>query len=226
MRITAIICLFVTAMAGLSAQETPDVFLQRVSDRYAKMEDYQARIRIRRGERVDNGRLAYKSPGLIRLDYDSPKGQVLLITEDKVEFYLPSFQSVMEQRLSRSDAQSMSSVGAIGGNGLKILRDNYSVSYLVGPDPVPLGGGSNEMVIKLRFQWRSNAEGFRTLDVSINPTSLLIRRMEGVTGLFENVQFDYTDITLDRGVPTSVFVFVPEEGLQITRYPNFLGLVE
>jgi outer membrane lipoprotein-sorting protein len=226
MRMITVICLFIAIQGGLSAQETSDAFLQRVSERYAKIQDYQARIRIQRGDRVDSGRLVYKAPGLIRLDYDSPKGQVLIVNEDKVEFYLPAFQAIMEQRLSRSAAQSMSAIGAGGGNGLKILRDNYSVSYLVGPAPVALGGGSNEMVIKLRFQWRSNAEGFRTLDLSINPNSLMIRRMEGVTGLFENVQFDYTDITLDRGVPTSVFVFVPEEGLQINKYPNFLGLVE
>ncbi|NIZ19625.1 LolA family protein [Entomospira culicis] len=209
-------------LAGsLGAQESADAFFQRVSDRYAKIEDYDAAVRIQRGERIEFGRLRYKSPNLLRLDYTAPSGQILVVSENKVELYLPRSGVVMEQVLP---AQSDAEVMGLSGNGLRLLRENYFISFSNNGQPEPLESGSAERVVKLSLKWRVNAEGFRSLEISVNPETLLIRRITGITSLFENIRYDFTNITINRGMNSSIFVFTPEEGQSVVRYPNFLNL--
>jgi outer membrane lipoprotein-sorting protein len=217
--------LWIGSLQSAFAQESADAFLQRVSDRYARIEDFQSQIRIQRGERVESGLLRYKSPNLLRLDYTVPSGQVMVISETKVELFLPAYGVVMEQVFPRSDADTLSVVG-LSGNGLRLLRENYFVSYLNNGRPEPLDAGSSELVVKLSLRWRVNAEGFRTLEIAVNPETLLIRRVRGVTSLFENVRYDFTAIAINRGMDPTIFVFTPEEGQQTIRYPNFLNIQE
>ncbi|NIZ46402.1 outer-membrane lipoprotein carrier protein LolA [Entomospira nematocerorum] len=207
----------------LGAQESADAFLQRVSDRYAKIEDYQSQIRIQRGEKGESGILKYKSPNLLRLDYTVPAKQVLVVSGNKVELFLPAYGIVMEQILPASDVETLTTIG-LSGNGLKLFRENYFVSYTNDGKVEALESGSNERVIKLSLKWRVNAEGFRTLEIAVNPETLLIRRITGVTSLFENIRYDFMNVNLNKGINNNIFVYTPEEGQQTIRYPNFLKL--
>lgn len=208
----------------IRAQESADAFLQRVSNVYSQIEDYQAQIRIQRGDSVESGLLRYRSPNLLRIDYQVPSGQILVVSENKVEFFLPSYGVVMEQ-IFPSDGELLSGIG-LSGNGLKLLRENYFISYLNNGLVESLDANSNEKVVKLLLKWRVNAESFRTLEIAINANTLLIRRITGVTSLFETLQYDFTGITLNRGIPSNIFTYIAKEGQQTIRYPNFLSLQE
>ncbi|NIZ41165.1 outer-membrane lipoprotein carrier protein LolA [Entomospira entomophila] len=215
--------LLLSMNAIIIAQESADAFLQRVSDRYAKIEDYQSQVRIQRGDKAESGTLRYKSPNLMRLDYSVPAKQVLVVSANKVELFLPAYGVVMEQVLPASDVETLATIG-LSGNGLKLFRENYFVSYTNDGRVEALENGSSERVIKLSLKWRVNAEGFRTLEIAINPDTLLIRRITGVTSLFENIRYDFTNISLNRGLSNTIFVYTAEEGQQTIRYPNFLKL--
>jgi hypothetical protein len=112
--------------------------------------------------------------------------------------------------------------------GLLLLKRNYSVAYLVGPDPMPLdeptldeSGAmpSQELVVKMKLDWRSTDEGFRQLEISVGENGL-IRRINGVTVGYENIQFDLTNILVNQNIPDARFDY--ESPATANIFENFL----
>jgi outer membrane lipoprotein-sorting protein len=105
------------------------------------------------------------------------------------------------------------------GQGLRILRRNYTPSYVTGPAPVLLEGTA-ESVVKLRLTRRSGSESFREIIVSVNPDTKLIRRMEGVTLAGGAVRFDFSAIKINQGIPEQRFIY--DSPASSNMYNNFL----
>lgn len=207
-------------LSGQTQQEAADAFLRRVSSQYANIKDYRARVVMTKQGVTQVGTLYYVTPDRLKIEYTNPPRQILLITADLLQLYLPQYEVIMEQRLTSKSTEGMAGIGA--GRGLEILQKNYSVSYLNTSQPQPLVPGSEEMVIKLQFRWRVNNEGFRSLEVSVDPRRLLIRRVIGVTSLFETLQFDFTNIRLNSNIPKTIFVMELDDTSRVNRYPDFI----
>ncbi|MGL4523981.1 MAG: LolA family protein [Spirochaetia bacterium] len=226
MKKTIFVCVLImmgmltSSLSAQRGQETADAFLKRVSDGYAKIKDYRANVFMFKQGVSQNGTLYYVAPDRLKIEYRVPQRQVLLITENHLQLYLPEYEVIMEQRLSGKTSEDMAGIGV--GRGLEVLQKNYSVSYVNNANPQPLAPGSAEMVIKLQLRWRVNSEGFRSLEISINPQTLLIRRVSGVTSLFENIQFDFTGITLDSNIPKTIFTIELDDTSRVNRYPDFI----
>lgn len=219
-----IVLFFIFDMVGdlcaQGQQETADAFLKRVSNNYAKIVDYRARIIMAKQGVVQTGTLYYVAPDRLKIEYTSPAKQILLITSDLLQLYLPQYEVIMEQKLTTKDIEGMGGIGV--GRGLEIMQKNYSVSYVNSARPQPLSGGSSEMVVKLQLKWRVNNEGFRTLEMSIDPKTLLIRRVVGVTSMFETLQFDFLNIRLNSNIPKTLFVMELDDTSRVNRYPDFI----
>ena len=80
---------------------------------------------------------------------------------------------------------------------------NYSVAYLIGPDPVPLDEGSKEMVVKLKFRANSTAESFRELEIAFSKDGFY-RRVKGRT-LNQSWTIDFTNVVINPGIPDPRF---------------------
>jgi outer membrane lipoprotein-sorting protein len=73
-RISALVCaLFILAsMAGAQEIVTAEQFFAKVSDRYAQVEDYEAAIVVTSTGQPMTGKLYFKSPTLLRIDFVQP----------------------------------------------------------------------------------------------------------------------------------------------------------
>jgi outer membrane lipoprotein-sorting protein len=100
------------------------------------------------------------------------------------------------------------------------MRRSYIPVFLTGPDPQPLDGKSNEMVVKLRLTRRSLSEGYREIILSVLPGSLLIRRIEGRTLAGVLVVFDFTNVKTNVGIPEQRFIY--DSPASANLYNNFL----
>ncbi|MCL2521078.1 MAG: hypothetical protein FWE37_08800 [Spirochaetaceae bacterium] len=220
MKKVTVFLLLLLITSGLQAQtaQTASDFLNRVSERYATINDYTANITIRWPNRVETGQLLFRAPNNLRINYTSPPNQTLVINNNLLQLHLPRFGAIMEQRLGASD---VALGGLMTGAGLRILQENYSVSWINTPNLQPLVPGSSIMVHKLRLEWRTFSEGFRTIDLSITP-NLLIVRVEATTSLFERIIFEYSNINLNTGLAASLFVLELPETDKPTTFTNFL----
>jgi outer membrane lipoprotein-sorting protein len=207
--------------AGLNAQEivTAEKFMERVSGVYSGFKDYEAKIQIKSGENDMFGALSYRSPAFLRIDFTSPAEQVIVFNGEALTVYLPAYRAILTQNVPNSSGVG-GGAGLATGNGLTILRRNFAASFLTGPDAVRLDDSSSEMVVKVRLSRRYGTEGFREIILSVNPKTLYIRRMAGTTLAGGLVQFDFTDIKPNTGIPELRFAYDSPASANI--YNNFL----
>lgn len=216
-----IICLIIFPAFFSAAQEriiTASEFLNYVSAQYGSIDDYEANVTITKGKEKMTGILYYKTPSLLRINFDNPKEQVLVVDKEKLVIYIPKYRVIMQQKLKKKRGGT-SGAGMASREGLKILKQNYTVAYLDSPDFVPLDNGSEEMVKKLKFVWRTADEGFRQLIMSVGEDNL-IRRMVCVTADYTEMQFDFKDIKTNEGIPDTRFEYDSPASANI--FENFL----
>ena len=180
-------------------------FFSLVADRYTAIEDYTADVRIVNRGSTSVGTLYFGRPNRVRIDFTQPEEQVIVSDGEVLQAYIPRFNVVLMQQLPQRDGDD--TVGTLATpEGLQLLRRNYGIAYLESPEPVPLDAEDPQPVTKLELTWNSTREGYRRLVLSIDE-SLLIRRIEGVSVTFQEVQFDFIDVRLNQGLPNTRFEY-------------------
>jgi len=194
-----------------AAQEiiTADRFLLMVSEHYASIVDYEANIVVRSGNSVMHGSISHISPSLLRLDFTQPANQVILFDGQELTVFLPELRVVLNQNIAQN---RFAGANIATAEGLTLLRRNYVPTFVTGPDPVSLDANSQEQVVRIRLSRRHVSEGFREIILNVNPNTLMIRRIEGTTIAGVNVQFDFTNVRVNQGIPEMRFVYTPPAG--------------
>ena len=201
------------------AQEilTASAFFKSVSEVYGTIRDYEADIDIKAGRASMRGRVSYKKPDLLRIDFSNPAEQVICFNGDLLTIYLPGQQVILNQSVDNS---SGAGANLATSQGLALLSRYYSPAYETGPDAVPLDDDSDELVVRLVLRRRNTSEAFSSIKVSVSPTSMLIRRIEAVTPQGENFTFDFRNYVLNQGIPDLRFIYDPPTSAN--NYNNFL----
>jgi outer membrane lipoprotein-sorting protein len=212
------VCAFVFAAVsssifGQNQILTASAFFKQVSDYYATINDMQAAVQMTIQKTNMNANLSYKKPGLLRLDFTSPKDQVFLFDGDALTIYLPGRQAILKQSASRSGA------GLATPQGLALMSRYYTVAYETGQTPVALPG-TEEMVINLILSRKTFSEEFKTIKLSINPTLRLIRRVEAVTVQNETMVMTFSNYSLNSGISDQRFIY--DSPASANNYENFL----
>jgi outer membrane lipoprotein-sorting protein len=222
-----IICI-ISISTGLFAQDilTAEQYLAQVGEHYQSLEDYTAQIRITSGRQTMQAQTLYKAPSLMRLDFSNPEGQIIVFNGDVLTVYLPEYRAVLSQTV-RTDSTAGGTVLA-SSTGLAILRRNYAASYKYSPTPVPLDEDSaaqdiehsQDLVVKIVLTRRSLSEGFRELQLSIDPETFFIRRIEGLTIANESIRFEFNNIKENIGIADAQFTYESQPSANF--YDNFL----
>lgn len=177
-------------------------FFAGLSASFAMVKDYEAVLTITQGKSVSRGRISYTSPMYLRIDFDDPPKQVLNFDGEKLTFYSPANEVILEQRYKKKTPSQVE--GMMTSQGFTIIQRSYSIAYVTGPAPVPLDDSSREMVVKLKMTSRG-ATGYSQMIVSVKDS--LIRRMEGTQSSGEKVVMDFSNVRTNQGVPQSRFKY-------------------
>ena len=180
--------------------------MQILSERYGDISDYEANVIIRSGNTDMTGSLSFLNPSFLRIDFTRPAEQVICFNGELLTVYLPEHRVTLNQQIThRASAATGASIAS--AQGLNLLRRNYIPSFVTGPDPVALDQGSREMVIRLRLTRRVISEGYREIILSVDPNTLLIRRIEGRTIADALVRFDFSNVRTNLGIPPARFIY-------------------
>jgi len=205
--------------------ETALAFFLKVSDNYKNINSYSANLSItienNENDKKDikkmNGILFYKKPNLVRINFSLPRGQILTSNGEHLKIYVPQYAVTFIEKMDNTQLETNLNIATI--DGLSMMRKNYSIAFLKGPDMEALYEGSNEMVKKMILTWKNPIEGFRKLELSINQRNL-IRRIVGITADYKSVRFDFNDINTNKNISTSFFNYEPPADTNI--FNNFL----
>ena len=219
-KILSVCAIALATLATLSAQSilTAPAFFQTVSARYGEIQDYEASADIKAGRQTMEGKISFKRPDLLRIDFSNPENQVITYNGDTLTIYLPGSDAVLQQVVEQGSANSSANLAT--PQGLSLMSRYYAVAYEVGQDAVPLEEGSDEMVVKLVLSRRNTSEAFRFIKLAVSPDTKLIRRIEAVTPQGETFSFDFTNYVINSGMSDQRFLYDPPSSANY--YNNFL----
>jgi outer membrane lipoprotein-sorting protein len=166
------------------------------------------------------GNVSHLSPSFLRIDFTRPADQVIVFNGELLTVYLPEYRAVLNQTVTQSRRSGTSGASLASAQGLILLRRNYIPSFVTVPTPIPLDSNSSERVVKIRLTRRTVAEGYREIILSINPDTKLIRRLEGQTIAGVLVQFDFSNVRINQGIPELRFLY--DSPASANMYNNFL----
>ena len=88
--------------ASLFAQgiTTASAYFKTISEYYSTLKDYEANFEIKVEKQETAGRLSFKAPDLLRLDYTNPEEQVICYNGDTLTIYLPDSDAVLQQSIT------------------------------------------------------------------------------------------------------------------------------
>ena len=215
--------LFLLVLAGsVSGQEiaTAEQFFAKVSERYAEIFDYEAAIRITSTGQTMRGKLFFKSPSLLRIDFSQPAEQVIVFDGERLVVYIPQYRAVLQQETGAAGLGA-ASVALASREGLSMMKRNYTIAWEKSPPQAePLDEGSKEMVHRLILTRKTVSEGFKTVRISVSESSLLMLRLEGWTVANEKMSFDLSDMKLNQNIPATRFLYDAPASANV--YNNFL----
>jgi outer membrane lipoprotein-sorting protein len=220
-RVMALLCILGgAAISGAQEIITAERYLEMVSERYAEIRDYEARIIIRSGNTDMYGTVSHLVPSFLRIDFSSPAEQVIVFDGELLTVYLPEYRAILNQSITSGRRPASSGASLATAQGLSLLRRNYIPAFVTGPGAEPLEPDSSVMVVKLRLSRRSVSEGFREILLCVEPDSRLIQRIEGRTIADALVRFDFSNIRVNQGIPEARFIY--DSPASANLYNNFL----
>lgn len=197
---------FVLVSSLSFAQEivSAEKFFSALSSSFGAVKDYEGTVTITQGKNISHGKISYKTPYFLRIDFDDPQGQVVVFDGEKLTFFSPQYQVVLEQKYRKKSSAQIENLAS--SQGLTLLQRNYSVAYLTGPAAVPLDDGSREMVVKLKLTSHGTT-GFNQLIMSVKEST--IRRIEGTQANGDKITMDIANVRINQGVPDERFNYDP-----------------
>lgn len=213
--LTVLVMLF---SASLFAQTitTASAYFKTISEYYATIKDYEVDFEIKIEKTESAGKLSYKAPDLLRLDYSNPEEQIICFNGDLLTIYLPEQDVVLQQQISEEE----SATGLATAQGLALFSRYYTVAYESGQNAEPLEDGSEEMVVKFILTRKNASEAFRYIKLAVNPNTKLIRRVEAVTSKGEVILMNMYDYVLNQNITDQRFIY--EAPSSANNYNNFL----
>jgi outer membrane lipoprotein-sorting protein len=196
---------------------TARAYFKTVSEYYGSIKDYEADLDLSAGRQQMTSKVSFKRPDLLRIDFSNPANQVILFNGDMLTIYLPDSSAILQQSV-QSDSSGGASLAT--PQGLSLMSRYYTVAYETGQDPVPLDDTSDEKVIKLVLNRRNTAEAFRSIKLSIDAETKLIRRVVAVTPRGGEFIFNFTNYKLNQDISDQRFIYDPPSSAN--NYNNFL----
>ena len=220
-RFFAIIGLFSLLVLPVFSQDivTAEQFFGKVSDKYAGIADYEATIGISNANQPMTGKLYFKSPSLLRIDFSQPPEQVIVFDGERLVVYIPQYRAVLQQETG-SAGLGAGAASLASREGLAMMKRNYTIAWETSPQATALEQAPGEMAYRLLLTRKTVSEGFKTIRISISEPSLLIRRIEGWTVANDRIAFDFTSVKLNQNIPAARFLYDAPASANV--YNNFL----
>ncbi len=211
--------LFISTVLFAQNITTASAYFKTISEYYGTIKDYEVDFEIKIEKNESRGKLSFKAPNLLRMDYTNPEEQVICFNGDMLTIYIKEpAEAVLQQQVTPGSAGNATNLST--PQGLSLMSRYYTVAYETGQNAEPLEEGSDEMVVKLILTRKSASEAFRYIKLAINNDTKLIRRIEAVTPKGEEFVFDFFDYVLNQNLSEQRFVY--DAPSSANNYNNFL----
>ncbi len=217
-RLWSILIVYLVGSAVLaSAQEirTASSLFDQISQNYETIQDYSALITLEGDGGTQRGELFFLQPEYLRIKFSQPKDQEIVSDGEVFSVYIPQSNVILQQEYTNTNQVT----GLGNPEGLRLMKERYSIAYLSGAELQPLSDSSDILVHALRLTWKNKTDGFRQIILYVSE-DLLIRKIEATSANYKELILTFESITVNSNLTEPFFQFDSPGSASI--FENFL----
>lgn len=178
---------------------------------FADIKDYTAEIDWVNGDAHYRGRMKYKEANKILIEFEEPKGQVIVSDGTFLTIYIPYLKVVVQQSLSESTESTLLTTAS--ETGLRKLFDEYSFSFFDASTTQPF---RNTKAYHMKLDQKRPKVGFKTMDLWVSEKGHILQS-NGVSQNGIRVSMTLSNIKINTELPDYLFKFEVPADAQIIR---------
>ncbi len=190
--------------------------LQNFSDNFKKnVKDYEADIKWYQDDSPQTGKIYFKNPQKLRINFTDPNKQVICTNGYTLWVFIDYLNLTLKQDILQKEktktaegkTESIVNPILINPMGYDKFLSNYSIEYHEGKTKTQYKDG--KMVYKMRLiRWRSSKYGFNSLIITVQEDGF-IRRIEGITAAMRRIVLEIDNIKINTGISDAFFDYQP-----------------
>jgi outer membrane lipoprotein-sorting protein len=193
----------------------PKNLLEKLSENFKNnVKDFKADIKWNTGDVTWSGKLFFKNPQKLKIEFKEPPNQVICTNGYEVWVYIPALsailhQSVLDKEKKKKDDGSIETVKNpifLSPVGYDKFINEYAVEYNETKEKVAF---KDTKVYKLKLiRWKSARNGINTIYLMIQDNGI-IRQIKGITANFRQITIDYDNIVTNSNIGDMMFNYEP-----------------
>lgn len=199
------------------SNEGLDVVVDKIQKKYEQVTDFhagfsqEAEVKALNKVQKAEGEVWFKKPGKMRWNYHSPAKDEIVSDGNTLWYYSQEEKQVIETPLSKvSDTQTTSTLLS----GLGNIKELFDVSFA---DAKGLGGPGSYL---LDLKPKTEEEGYNKVTIAVDKNTMLVNTMYLYDPFGNLTTVSLTNISVDKGVPDSLFVFNVPAGVEVIKPPS------
>jgi outer membrane lipoprotein carrier protein len=193
----------------LAEETTLDDLVTRFQETYEGVSDLTAsfeqetRLQDFKTEIKSNGTLYLKKKGKMKLAYDQPKKETILINGTEILTYLPERHQAIKGVFSK-EQESRLPIRLLSGETL--LKKEFQIQWAPGHSPKR---------ILLRLTPLLKESPLEQIELEFDPATFLIKNLKLNQANQNSSFFSFSKVRINRGIKDNFFNFSPPEGTEI-----------
>ena len=199
------------------ANEGLDAVVDKIQKKYEQITDFhagfsqEAEVKALNKVQKAEGEVWFKKPGKMRWNYHSPAKDEIVSDGNTLWYYNQEEKQVIESPLSKvSDTETTSTLLS----GLGNIKELFDVSFA---NPGSQGAPGSYL---LDLKPKTEEEGYNKVTIAVDKNTMLVNTMYLYDPYGNLTTVNLTDISVDKGVPDSLFVFNVPNGVEVIKPPS------
>lgn len=199
------------------ANEGLDAVVDKIQKKYEQITDFhagfsqEAEVKALNKVQKAEGEVWFKKPGKMRWNYYSPAKDEIISDGNTLWYYNQEEKQVIETPLSKvSDTETTSTLLS----GLGNIKELFDVSF-ANPG---VQGAPGSYLLDLRP--KTEEEGYNKVTIAVDKNTMLVNTMYLYDPFGNLTTVNLTNISVDKGVPDSLFVFNVPTGVEVIKPPS------